>query len=50
MKREIRHRTRDRKLTPEEAAKYRAIREHIEQEKPEIAARLKEQLRDLKKK
>jgi DNA-binding XRE family transcriptional regulator len=28
--------TRDRKLTPEEAAKYRKIREEIEFEKPEI--------------
>ena len=28
--------TRDRKLTPEEAAKYRKIREEVESEKPEI--------------
>ncbi len=32
--------TRDRHLTPEEAAKYNAIREEIEQEKPEINARI----------
>ena len=30
--------TRDRKLTPEEAAKYRKIREEVELEKPEIIA------------
>ena len=31
--------TRDRKLTPEEAAKYRKIREEVELEKPEIIAK-----------
>ena len=31
--------TRDRKLTPEEAAKYRKIREEAELEKPEIIAK-----------
>jgi len=31
--------TRDRKLTPEEAAKYRKIREEVEREKPEIIAK-----------
>ena len=31
--------TRDRKLTPEEAAKYRKLREEIEAEKPEIIAK-----------
>ena len=31
--------TRDRKLTPEEAAKYRKIREEIESERPEIIAK-----------
>lgn len=31
--------TRNRKLTPEEAAKYRKIREEIESEKPEIIAK-----------
>ena len=31
--------TRDRKLTPEEAAKYRRIREEVELEKPEIIAK-----------
>lgn len=35
---------RDRMLTPEEAAKYRAIREAIEQEKPEINARIRARL------
>ncbi len=31
--------TRDRKLTPEEAAKYHRIREEVELEKPEIIAK-----------
>ena len=31
--------TRDRKLTPEEAAKYHKIREEVESEKPEIIAK-----------
>lgn len=31
--------TRDRKLTPEEAAKYRRVRDVAEQEKPEIIAK-----------
>jgi predicted XRE-type DNA-binding protein len=44
MARNITHRTRDRYLTPEEAAKYRKIREQIEEEKPEINARIKAQL------
>ena len=34
--------TRDRRLTPEEAAKYEAIREEIEREKPEIDSRIRE--------
>ena len=33
--------TRNRRLTAEEAAKYRAVREQIEQEKPEINARIR---------
>ena len=41
MKREIRQTTRERYLTPEEAAKYRLIRELVEQEKPEIKARIR---------
>lgn len=36
--------TRDRRLTPEEAAKYDAIREEIEREKPEIDARIRKQM------
>lgn len=44
MPRNITRRTRDRYLTPEEAAKYRKIREQIEAEKPEISARIKAQL------
>jgi len=36
--------TRDRRLTPEEAAKYRAIREEIEREKPEINARIRKRM------
>ena len=33
------HITRHRKLTPEEAAKYRKIREEVQLEKPEIIAK-----------
>lgn len=44
MPREITHRTRDRYLTPEEAEKYRKIRGQIEEEKPQINARIKAQL------
>lgn len=44
MKRNITSKTRDRYLTPEEAAKYRAIREQIEREKPEINARIRADL------
>jgi predicted XRE-type DNA-binding protein len=44
MKRNISGKTRDRYLTPEEAAKYRIIREQIEEEKPQINARIKDQL------
>lgn len=44
MPRNITQSTRDRYLTPEEAAKYREIRDQIEEEKPEINARLKAQL------
>jgi ribosome-binding protein aMBF1 (putative translation factor) len=36
--------TRDRHLTPEEAAKYAAIREEIGREKPEINARIRKRL------
>ncbi len=36
--------TRDRYLTPAEAGKYNAIREQIEQEKPEINAHIQEQM------
>lgn len=36
--------TRDRHLTREEAAKYDAIREEIEQEKPEINARVRKRM------
>ncbi len=35
---------RNRHLTPEEAAKYDAIREQIEQEKPEINARIRKRM------
>jgi hypothetical protein len=44
MKRNFTNKTRDRYLTPEEAAKYRAIREQIEREKPEINARIRTEL------
>lgn len=36
--------TRDRHLTPEEAAEYDAVRKEIEQEKPEINARIRERM------
>lgn len=36
--------TRNRPLTPEEAAKYRSIRAQVEQEKPQIVARIRAQL------
>jgi ribosome-binding protein aMBF1 (putative translation factor) len=36
--------TRDRRLTPQEAAKYRQVREQVEREKPEIAGRIRTQL------
>ncbi len=41
MNRPIKQTTRDRRLTPEEADRYRKIREQIEQEKPEINARIR---------
>ena len=41
MERPIKQTTRDRRLTPEEVAKYRKIREQIEQEKPEINSRIR---------
>ncbi len=44
MKRNVTSRTRDRYLTPEEAANYRAIREQIELEKSEINARIRAKL------
>lgn len=49
MNRNITHRTRDRYLTPEEAAKYRKIREQIEREKPEISARIRAALAERSK-
>jgi predicted transcriptional regulator len=36
--------TRDRKLTPEEAAKYKAVREQVAQELPELVARHHERM------
>jgi len=36
--------TRDRHLTPDEAAKYDTIREKVEQEKPEINARIRKRM------
>jgi predicted XRE-type DNA-binding protein len=44
MPRNITQRTRDRHLSPEEVAKYRKIRQQIEEEKPEINAYFKAQL------
>ncbi len=40
---------RDRRLTPEEAAKYNAIRDEIEAEKPEINARIRQRMAEKRK-
>ena len=42
--------TRDRKLTPVEAAKYRKIREEIESEKPEIISKAQQARREARRK
>lgn len=39
--------TRDRKLTPEEAAKYKAIRQQVAEELPELVARHNERMATL---
>ena len=49
MKRNITHKSRGRYLTPEEAAKYREIREQIEREKPEINAGIRKSHESRKK-
>ena len=41
--------TRDRRLTAAEAAKYEALREKIEQEKPEINARIRQSMAEKRK-
>ena len=41
--------TRDRKLTTEEAAKYRKVREEIESEKPEIIAKAQQARREARR-
>jgi len=41
--------TRDRPRSPNEAAKYDAIREKVEQEKPEINARIRKRMADKRK-
>lgn len=41
--------TRDRHLTPEEAAKYNAVREEIETEKPEINSRIRKRISEKRK-
>lgn len=38
----MKHITRDRRLSPEEAAKYREVREQIAEELPELVARHQE--------
>jgi DNA-binding XRE family transcriptional regulator len=40
----LRHITRDRRLSPEEAAKYREVREQVAEELPELIARHEERL------
>jgi predicted transcriptional regulator len=44
---EIRSKSRGRRLTPEEAAKYRKMREDIEREKPALIAEIKSELKRL---
>lgn len=41
--------TRNRQLTPQDAAKYRAVREQIEQEKPEINARIRARIAETRR-
>ena len=48
MGRKIKETTRDRHLTEEEAAKYRKIRELIAEELPDLRARAKARLRELR--
>jgi ribosome-binding protein aMBF1 (putative translation factor) len=43
----LRRITRDRKLTPDEAVKYRKIREHVEAELPQLVARHQQRLQSL---
>lgn len=45
----MKHVHRDRRLTPEEAAKYREVREQIEGEKPEINARIRARMAEKRK-
>jgi predicted XRE-type DNA-binding protein len=42
-----RHTSRGRKLTPEEAAKFKEVRRQVEQDKPAIAARVKARLNEI---
>jgi len=48
-KKSLKRITRDRSLTPEEAAKYSAIRTEIEAEKPEINARIRGRMAEKRK-
>ena len=48
MGRKIKETTRDRHLTEEEAAKYRRIRELVAEELPDLRARAKARLRELR--
>ena len=41
--------TRNRRLTPEEAAKYKVVRDQIEQEKPEINARIRARMAETRR-
>jgi DNA-binding XRE family transcriptional regulator len=45
----MKHVRRNRRLTPEEAAKYREVRRQIEQEKPEINARIRARMAQKRK-
>ena len=40
----MKRQTRNRRLSPEEAAKYKAIRDKVEDEKPEINARIRKKI------
>lgn len=48
-KREVRHSSRGRRLTADEAARYRAARSEIDREKPTISARIRDYLKQFRR-